>query len=869
MAKHPEKIRDYVQHLNDSKILNVEVEDEIKKSFIAYAMAVNVSRAIPDVRDGLKPVHRRILYSMSELGLTSDHAYRKCALIVGDVLGKYHPHGDSSVYDALVRMAQDFSIRCPLVDGHGNFGSVDGDPAAAYRYTEARLSKIASEMIRDLDKNTVDMYPNFDDTRMQPTVMPSRYPNLLVNGSDGIAVGMATSIPPHNLNEIIEGTIALMRDPEMTIDDLCEFIPAPDYPTGGLVLGRAAIRQAYRTGKGTAIIRAKTDIEELPNGKSRIIITELPYQVNKAKLIETIADQVKDKRIEGISDIAEETDRTGMRIVIECKRDANPQVVLNTLYKQTSLQINNSMILLALDNGVPKIMNLKQILNAYIVHQEDVITRRTKFELNKAEEREHILHGLAIALASIDEVIETIKKSTDRQDAMTKLMERFLLSEKQANAVMIMQLQRLSSMEVEKINDELLLKQTEIANYKLILSSEDAVKNIIIEEMTDIKTKYGTPRKSEISYDYSEINIEDLIDREDIVVTMTHFGYIKRMPVTEYKSQRRGGMGITAHKAKEEDFVENMLVSNTHEQLLFFTNFGKVFSMKGYEIPEAQRTARGRAIINLLQILPEEKVTAILPIKENPEGFLMLATKNGLIKKTPLSEFASIKKNGKKAITFVDNDELITAVITSGENELIMAATNGLSIRFSETQVRPTSRSAQGVKSMRLEEGERVVDMAVLSEDCEILTITEKGYGKRSSFVDYPLQGRAGKGVKAGVFSEKTGKLVNLKVIPADTDVMMIADNGIIIRVQADEISKIGRATQGVRIMKLKEEGNVVSIALTPHEDEEVIEFDENGNPIVNENIEGEVAETVASETKESEIADEATAPTNNGGEEA
>ncbi|MDD4839911.1 MAG: DNA gyrase subunit A [Clostridia bacterium] len=869
MAKHPEKIRDYVQHLNDSKILNVEVEDEIKKSFIAYAMAVNVSRAIPDVRDGLKPVHRRILYSMSELGLTSDHAYRKCALIVGDVLGKYHPHGDSSVYDALVRMAQDFSIRCPLVDGHGNFGSVDGDPAAAYRYTEARLSKIASEMIRDLDKNTVDMYPNFDDTRMQPTVMPSRYPNLLVNGSDGIAVGMATSIPPHNLNEIIEGTIALMRDPEMTIDDLCEFIPAPDYPTGGLVLGRAAIRQAYRTGKGTAIIRAKTDIEELPNGKSRIIITELPYQVNKAKLIETIADQVKDKRIEGISDIAEETDRTGMRIVIECKRDANPQVVLNTLYKQTSLQINNSMILLALDNGVPKIMNLKQILNAYIVHQEDVITRRTKFELNKAEEREHILHGLAIALASIDEVIETIKKSTDRQDAMTKLMERFLLSEKQANAVMIMQLQRLSSMEVEKINDELLLKQTEIANYKLILSSEDAVKNIIIEEMTDIKTKYGTPRKSEISYDYSEINIEDLIDREDIVVTMTHFGYIKRMPVTEYKSQRRGGMGITAHKAKEEDFVENMLVSNTHEQLLFFTNFGKVFSMKGYEIPEAQRTARGRAMINLLQILPEEKVTAILPIKENPEGFLMLATKNGLIKKTPLSEFASIKKNGKKAITFVDNDELITAVITSGENELIMAATNGLSIRFSETQVRPTSRSAQGVKSMRLEEGERVVDMAVLSEDCEILTITEKGYGKRSSFVDYPLQGRAGKGVKAGVFSEKTGKLVNLKVIPADTDVMMIADNGIIIRVQADEISKIGRATQGVRIMKLKEEGNVVSIALTPHEDEEVIEFDENGNPIVNENIEGEVAETVASETKESEIADEATAPTNNGGEEA
>jgi DNA gyrase subunit A len=820
MAKHQDKEKDFVQHLNESTIKKIEVESELKKSFIAYAMAVNVSRAIPDVRDGLKPVHRRILYSMSELGLTSDHAYRKCALIVGDVLGKYHPHGDSSVYDALVRMAQDFSIRCPLIDGHGNFGSVDGDPAAAYRYTEARLSKIASEMIRDLDKKTVDFYPNFDDTRLQPVVLPSRFPNLLVNGSDGIAVGMATSIPPHNLSEVIDATIALINNPEITVDELCEYIPAPDYPTGALVLGRAAIRQAYRTGKGAAILRARTDIEELPGGKTRIVITEIPYQVNKAKLIETIAEQVKDKKIEGISDIAEETDRTGMRIVIDCKRDANPQVVLNTLYKQTNLQVTNSMILLALVDGVPKILNLKQMLEAYVAHQVSVICRRTQFDLERAEEREHILHGLAIALANIDEVIETIKKSADRNDAMAKLMDRFLLSEKQANAVLTMQLQRLSGLEVEKINEELLQRQAEIAEYRKILANEGLIYDIIVSEMTEIKEKYGTPRKSEVSYDYSEINIADLIDKEDIVVTMTHSGYIKRQPVAEYRSQRRGGMGITAHKAKEEDFVEYMLTTSTHDDLLFFTSKGKVFAVKGYEIPEAQRTARGRAMVNLLQLAPEEKVTAILPLAENPQGYLMLATKNGLIKKTPLKEFESIKRNGKKAITFVDDDELISAVITGGNDELIMAATNGLSIRFSETHVRPTSRSAQGVRSMRLQKGEKVVDMAVVSEGSEIFTITEKGYGKRSSLDDYPLQGRAGKGVKAGVFNEKTGKLVNLKVIPADTDIMIISDNGIVIRVQADEISKIGRATQGVRIMKLKEDGNVVSVALTPHEEE-------------------------------------------------
>lgn len=820
MAKQ-EKERNYIEDLSKSTVKPVEVNSELKKSFIAYAMAVNVSRAIPDVRDGLKPVHRRILYSMNELNLASDRPYRKCALIVGDVLGKYHPHGDISVYDALVRLAQDFSIGCPLIDGHGNFGSVDGDPPAAYRYTEARMSKIAAEMIRDIDKKTVDFYPNFDDTRMQPTVLPARYPNLLVNGSDGIAVGMATSIPPHNLGEVIDATIALIKNPEMTVDELIEYIPAPDFPTGAIVLGRGGIRQAYRTGKGSAIIRAKTDIEELPNGKSRIVITEIPYQVNKAKLIETIADQVRDKRIEGIADVAEETDRTGMRIVVETKKDANAQVVLNTLFKQTQLQTNFSIILLALVDGVPKILNLKEILTAYIAHQEDVIIRRTKFDLEKAEERAHILEGLAIALANIDEVVDTLKKSKERADAMQKLMERFLLSEKQANAVLEMKLQRLTSLEVEKINEELEEKHKEIAEYKRILSSIDAVKEIIIEEMSEIKDKYAQPRKSEISYDYSDIDIADLIEKEDVVITMTHEGYVKRLPVAEYRSQHRGGTGITAHKAKEEDFIEEMFTCSSHDDLLFFTNLGKVFGLKAYEIPEAQRTARGRAMVNLLQLTPGEKVTNVLPFYETQKGYLVLATKKGLIKKTDVSEYMSIKKNGKIAITFNENDELIAAYFSSGEDEIIVGATNGNCIRFSEKDVRPTSRTAMGVKSIELPEGAEVVDMAVLKEGSEILTITEKGFGKRSEYPDYPKQGRAGKGVKAGVFNSKTGRLVALKVLPPEMDVMIITNGGIIIRMVADEISKFGRDTQGVKVMRLKADELISSVTLTPHEDEE------------------------------------------------
>ena len=829
------KNTEYVEHLNDSKIVNLEVQQELKKSFISYAMAVNVSRAIPDVRDGLKPVHRRILYAMNELGLTPDKPFRKSAMVVGEVLGKYHPHGDSSVYDAMVRLAQDFSIRCPLVEGHGNFGSVDGDPAAAYRYTEARLSKVALEMIRDIDKKTVDLYPNFDDTREQPVVLPSRFPNLLVNGSDGIAVGMATSIPPHNLGEVIDATVALIQNPELTVDDLMEYIPAPDYPTGALILGRAAVKQAYRTGKGSAVLRAKTEIEEMPNGKSKIIVTEIPYQVNKAKLIENIADQVKDKKIEGISDISEETDRHGMRIVIETKKDYNAQVVLNTLFKQTQLQVNNSMILLALVDGVPKILNLKEILENYIAHQEDVITRRTKFDLEKAQERAHILEGLAVALANIDEVVELLKKSPDRQGAIANLTARFALDEAQAVSILEMRLQRLTGLEVEKINEELNQKHAEIQEYNRILASTEAIDQIIVDEMTEIKQRFATPRLSELSYDYSELDIGDLIEQEDIVVSMTHGGYIKRQAVSEYHSQHRGGVGITGHKAKEDDFVEKLFIAHTHQDLMFFTNLGKAFVLKGWEIPEASKTARGRAMVNLLQLVPGEKVQAILRLPEDKEGYnLILATKQGLIKRTALTEFESVKRNGKIAIKFNEDDELIEAVLTTGNDELIMASSEGYCIRFNENTIRLVGRTAMGVKSMRLAEGATMVDLAVVHENSQILTVTSHGYGKRSAVSEYPLQGRAGKGVKAGVFNEKTGDLVNLKVLDDNADVMMITDNGIVIRVHAEEISRIGRATQGVRIMRLKDDkASVVSIALAPYEeDEPEVEYDEDGNPI-------------------------------------
>lgn len=830
-----EKKDNILEMLDKTNVVEIDAVNEMKKSFIAYAMAVNVSRAIPDVRDGLKPVHRRILFAMNELGLTSDKPFRKCALIVGDVLGKYHPHGDSSVYDALVRLAQDFSIRCTLVDGHGNFGSVDGDPAAAYRYTEARLSKIADEMTRGIDKKTVDFYPNFDDTREQPVVLPSRFPNLLVNGSDGIAVGMATSIPPHNLGEVIDGTVALLDNPEIDIDGLMEYIPAPDYPTGAYIMGGSGIKKAYRTGKGNCIIRAKAEIEENEHGgKSKIIITEIPYQVNKAKLIETMAELVKQKKIEGISDIHELSDKDGMRIVVEIKKDANPQVVLNMLYKHTQLQISHSMIMLALVDGSPKILNLKQILEEYVKHQKDVIVRRTKFDLDKALEREHILLGLVKALTNIDEVINTIKKSSDRQSAIDNLMANFELSDKQAIAILEMRLQRLTALEVEKIQEELAELENTINDLRDILAKPQRVVEIIKTELLEIKDKYNDKRRSEITYDYSDIDIEDLIEVEDVILSITHNGYIKRMPVDEYKAQRRGGVGISAHKTKEEDFVENVITTSTHDNILFFSNKGKVYRTKGYQIPEASRTSKGRAIVNLLNLEQGEVINAYVPVPKDSQGFLMLATKQGLIKKTTLDEFVRINSNGKKAITFAsEDDELIGVQLTSGEDEIIMASSGGKCIRFKETDIRPTGRTSMGVKSIKLDKGEYVVDMTKVKEDCEVLTITENGYGKRTDISEYRLQGRAGSGILVGKLTEKTGNVVNLKLVhPQEDDVMIIADNGIIIRVKADEISKIGRNTQGVKVMRMKDEDSrVVAFTIVPRqEDDEPTVENADGN---------------------------------------
>ncbi len=843
----PELTEEFKKTLAMTNMIDVEVDEELKKSFIAYAMAVNVSRAIPDVRDGLKPVHRRILYSMHEMGLYNEKPYRKCARIVGDVLGKYHPHGDSAVYDALVRLAQDFTINFPLVDGHGNFGSVDGDPPAAMRYTEARMSKLAAEMLRDLDKETVDFYPTFDDTGMQPCVLPSRFPNLLVNGSDGIAVGMATNIPPHNLAEVISGVIAQIDNPEITVDELMTYIPAPDFPTGAILMGRNGIKRAYRTGRGNYVLRAKCEIEDFTSGnttRTRIIVSEIPYQVNKARLVENIADLVKDKRVEGISDIREESDRDGMRIVIELRKDANAQVVLNTLYKHTQLQTSNGIILLALVDGEPKVLNLKECIHYYIEHQKDVIVRRTRFDLNKAEERAHIVAGLVLALANIDEVITIIKQSTDKNVAAQRLMEAFELSDKQANAILEMRLQRLTSLEVEKLQEELAELERTIADLKDILANEQRVLDIIKTDLTVIKENYPSERKTELSYDYGEIDVEDLIEEEDIVISMTHGGYIKRQPVAEYKAQRRGGMGITAHKPKDEDFVEKLFISSTHDNILFFSSYGKVYSIKGYEIPEAQRQARGRAIVNLLQIEQDEKITAIIPLSADTTGYIAMATRNGLIKKTALEEFANIRKVGKIAIKVNEGDELISVQFTTGKDELIIASKEGKCIRFSEEDVRPMGRDTQGVRAMNLNEGDYLVDMLVVKPDCQILTITSNGYGKRSSVEDYRLQGRAGKGIKAGVFNEKTGYLVNLKIVNEDEDIMVISANGTIIRMHVSDISMIGRNTQGVRIMKLKD-STIATVAVAPREEEEPEETEA-------ETSEDPTAENAGEQTEES-----------------
>ena len=808
--------------IDQTRVIKVRVEDEIKKSFMSYAMMVNVSRAIPDARDGLKPVHRRIIYSMYELGLTNDKPYKKSARIVGDTMGKYHPHGDGAIYDSLVRMAQTFSLRHPLVDGHGNFGSMDGDNAASMRYTEARLAAISNEMIRDIDKNTVDFSPNYDETEMQPTVMPSRFPNLLVNGSDGIAVGMATNIPPHNLNEVIDGVIALIDDSEVSVDQLIKIIPAPDYPTGGTVMGRAALRHAYKTGRGGVVLRAKAEIEQTDK-KSQIVVTEIPYQVNKAKLIESIALLVKEKRIEGITDVNEESDRQGLRIVITLKREAQPQVVLNSLYKQTNLQVSTGIIFLALVGNEPKFLNLKEMLWHYLEHQKEVVIRRTKFDLAKAQEREHILEGLVIALAKIDQVIKIIKQSSDKQDACAKLCETFVLSERQANAILEMRLQRLTSLEVEKVKAELKELKELIAELKGILASPQKVLDLIKKELIEVKEQYGEERRTEISHDFGEIEIGDLIDREDVVVSMSHLGYIKRLPLTEYRAQKRGGKGVVTMATREEDFVERLFVTNTHHDLLFFTNVGKIYCIKAYEVPEAAKNTKGRNIVNLLQLGEGEMITAVIPVEDYNNGHLMMATAQGLIKKTPIEEFKRIKRVGKIAIGLRDDDELISVQLTSGRDEILMASSTGKCIRFSEEDVRSMGRSASGVKSIKLDAtNDRVVDMTVIMPGYEILTVSANGYGKRSDVEDYRLQSRAGKGIKAGIFNAKTGQLVNLKQVRPEQDVMLISDSGTIIRTRAREISKISRDTQGVRIMKLKDAGSkVICVAIAQASEEE------------------------------------------------
>ncbi len=807
--------------LKNSKVEKAEVVDNLKTSFISYAMAVNVSRAIPDVRDGLKPVHRRILFSMGELNNFSDKPFKKSARIVGEVMGKYHPHGDSSVYDALVRLAQDFSIRLPLIEGHGNFGSVDGDPPAAQRYTEARLSKVASLMLEDIDKDTVDFYPNFDDTLMQPTVLPAKFPNLLVNGADGIAVGMATNIPPHNLTEVINGVQALIDNPDIEVDELIKYIPAPDYPTGGVIMGRTAVKHAYKTGRGGIVVRGKAEIEDLANGRQRIVITELPYQVNKAKFIMQMAELVKNKKLEGISDIREESDREGMRVVVDVKKDANAQVVLNSLYKHTQLQQGDGIILLALVDRQPRILNLKEILYYYLEHQKEVLTRKTKFDLGKAKEREHIVKGLVIALASIDEVIRIIKASNDKQEAISNLLQNFELDEIQANAILEMKLSKLTSLEVGKLREELAELENLIADLNDILERPSRVLSIIRENLEVIKNTYGTPRKTEISLEMGGIDIEDLIAKEDVVISMTHLGYIKRMALSEYHSQNRGGVGVTAHKTKEEDFVERIFITSTHDDLLFFTNKGKVYTIKAYEVPEAQRTAKGRSVVNLIQIESDEKVTAIIPRKKEDEGYLIMATQNGLIKKTELKEFDSIRKTGKVAISLLEGDVLIGVELSKGDDDILLASNFGKCIRFNEKDVRITGRGSQGVKSMEIGKDAKIIDMTIIKPDSQIITITDKGYGKRSDTSEYRRQSRGGMGVKAGEFNDKTGNLVALKQTTSDQDVMIIADNGVIIRTPVSTISSFSRVSQGVRVMRLREGAKIISVALVQKEETE------------------------------------------------
>lgn len=813
-------------HPNEN-IVEVELVNEMKTSYIDYAMSVIISRALPDVRDGLKPVHRRILYTMHQAGYTPDKPHKKCAATVGDVLGKYHPHGDASVYDAMVRMAQDFSLRYPMIDGHGNFGSVDGDPAAAYRYTESRMSKIALEMLQDIDKDTVDFMPNFDESLQEPTVLPARIPGLLINGSSGIAVGMATNVPSHNLTEVINGVVALIENPDITIDELMNHIKGPDFPTAGIIMGRSGIRAAYHTGRGKILVRARTAIEGEEGSKQKIIVTELPYQVNKARLIEKIAELVRDKRIEGISGLRDESDRDGMRMVIELKRDANANVVLNQLFKNTQMQETFGAIMLALVDNQPKVLNLKQILYHYLEFQKDVIRRRTRFNLAKAEARAHILQGLLIALDNIDAVIKTIRESYD--DAKERLMEKFNLSDKQAQAILDMRLARLQGLEKEKLESEYNELMQKIAYYNAVLANEFMVLDIIKEELTEIKNRYGDERRTEITNAVDDIDIEDLIEEEENVVTLTNFGYVKRMPSDVYKTQRRGGRGITGLQTREEDFVNTIISTSTHDTLLFFTNKGRMFRLKAYQLPEAGRQAKGTPIINLIPIENGEKITALIPLRNFEEDkYIVMVTRNGIIKRTDLTEYDSVRKNSALlAIVLDEDDELISVKITDGSDNVVIGTHKGMAIRFAETDVRKMGRVTHGVKAISLREGDYVVGAAVASEGNDLLVVTENGYGKKTDFEEYRTQNRGGIGLKNYNISEKTGNIVSIHSVTENDDIMLITSEGIVIRLATSEIRSIGRSTAGVRLMRLGDNVSVVSVAKCAHEGEEEINAEE------------------------------------------
>ncbi|MCL4516179.1 MAG: DNA gyrase subunit A [Firmicutes bacterium] len=820
-------------NFNTGKVVTVDVEGEMQRSYLDYAMSVIVERALPDVRDGLKPVQRRILYAMGELGLTPDRPHRKSAGIVGDVMGHYHPHGDAAIYDAMVRMAQDFSYRYLLVDGHGNFGSVDGDPPAAMRYTEARLSKLALEMLADIKKERSSRVPNYDETRMQPVVLPSRFPDLLVNGSSGIAVGMATNIPPHNLGEVIDGVVKLVEDPEITIQDLMKFIKGPDFPTGGLILGKEGIKDAYHTGRGQIRIRARAHFELMNNGKTRIVVNELPYMVNKANLIEKIAELVRERKIDGITDLRDESDRQGMHVVIELRRDANPNVVLNQLYKHTQMQDTFGVIMLALVDGRPRVLNLKEVLYYYLEHQKDVVTRRTRFELKKAEERAHILEGLKIALDHLDEVIKLIRGSKSYETAREGLMENFGLTEPQAAAILDMQLRRLTALEREKIEEEYRDLQKKIAYYKDLLSDVQKILGVIREELLIIREKFVDPRRSEITGPADQIEVEDLIADEDVVVLLTHQGYIKRLPVDTYRSQRRGGRGIAGMNTKEEDFVEHLFVTTTHTNILFFTNRGRAYRLKCHQIPEASRHARGTAIINLLSLNRGETINAVIPVKAfDTDQYLFMTTRAGTAKKTPLSEFDNVRAGGLIAINLEESDELVGVKLTDGKQEVVLVTERGLSIRFRDEEVRPMGRTAHGVKGIGLVEGDRVVGMDVVKPGTDILVVTKNGYGKRTPMDEYRVQSRGGKGIKTLKLTEKNGPIAGVKMVRPDFDVMVITAEGIIIRMPVETISIMGRDTQGVRLMRLDDQDYVVALAhLASKEDDDEVSKDDSASP--------------------------------------